>query len=200
MGESALVRLRKAAKKVTRPVARPLEAILKPIAKPLRPVSAAYPVFTGFGLFVQPKVMGVKSAKGQKIYTQVQRAGRIVAGTVAVVYTGGAAASAMGFGAGAGTGGGFFSSLGALKAMGLAGATKVKDFLVSKGVKPSDAMGLAKDVLTGQRPVPTELDAQMRAEATAFQARGGPGAAGAIGPLLLLGGLGVVGMTMMRRD
>ncbi len=147
------------------------------------------------GLFVQPKVMGIKSAKGQKLYTKVQRVQRIVGTTALAIATGGVAAGAMEFGAPG------IGSLGALKALGLAGVTKVKDFLVAKGVNSADALGLAKEVLAGQRPVPSELDAAIQAEIQAQQRGGaGTGVGAGIGPLLVVGALGVGAMAFMRQD
>ena len=78
-------RARKILKKVASPVTGITEKVLKPIVRPLRPIGAALAPLTGAGLFVQPKVFGIRSEKGQRIFDTSQRVGRIVVGAAATI-------------------------------------------------------------------------------------------------------------------
>jgi len=81
-----LKRARNVIKKVAAPVTHITEKVLKPIVKPLRPIGAALaPLVPGPGLFVQPKVFGIRSAKGERIFDTSQRVGRIVTGAAVAV-------------------------------------------------------------------------------------------------------------------
>jgi hypothetical protein len=78
-------RARKIIKKVASPLTRITEKALKQIVRPLRPIGAALAPLTGVGLVVQPKVFGIRSAKGERIFDTSQRIGRIVAGAAGAV-------------------------------------------------------------------------------------------------------------------
>ena len=78
-------RARNIVKKVASPVTKITEKVLKPIVRPLRPIGAALAPLTGAGLFVQPKVFGVRSSRGQRIFDTSQRVGRIAAGAAVTI-------------------------------------------------------------------------------------------------------------------
>jgi len=83
-------RARKILRRVASPVTGITEKVLKPIVRPLRPIGAAVAPIAGAGLFgaglfVQPKVFGVRSSRGQRIFDTSQRVGRIAAGAAVTI-------------------------------------------------------------------------------------------------------------------
>lgn len=157
------------------------QKILAPIKKPVRKVAAALAPLTGVGLFLQPEQMGIKSKSSQKIFDVVQKGGRIVAGTAAVVLTAGALAPAAGAGAGTAaaatgaTAGGISAGTAAtgamtvgsvalkiVKGLGSAAVPTLAKMLVAKGVDDGSAPGLAYDMVNGQAPIPPDMAQQLQ--------------------------------------
>jgi len=83
--KKAVQSVRNVAKKVTAPVTKITEMVLKPIARPLRPIIARAAALTPIGLIAQPKLLGIKSAKSQEMFTNVQRFARIGAAAPLVI-------------------------------------------------------------------------------------------------------------------
>jgi hypothetical protein len=136
--EGLLKRVRKVVKKVARPVTRVAQKVtakgpLKTVKKALRKVGAAQAGLLTAGV-VQPKLLGVKGAKSQRLFT---KAGTVTRVAGAVVGTAIAAPAVLPVLAKAGT-----AAIGGLKFVGgkLAKAPRaVMDALTSKGIDPGAA-------------------------------------------------------------